>query len=198
VVTCSDTPPAGVGTAHLESKHPFRSHPLTTLTPPQYVQTNLLSPLRHIPGPFLASLTDYWLVLIDLAGFRTLTIHQLHSKYGPVVRVGPHEVSFADQASVNEIYSQQTAFMKAPIYDSMSVKPFGIFSLRDKSLHSQRRSLLSYAFSQGNVTTCAPLVHAQISKLVGKVGAKEGKSVDVHLLFRLFSLDVVGMLTCHW
>ncbi|KAK5166454.1 uncharacterized protein LTR77_007997 [Saxophila tyrrhenica] len=158
------------------------------------VQTNLISPLCHIPGPFLARLTPYWLVFIDLAGTRTTTIHQLHQKYGPVVRIGPKELSFADQASVNEMYSQQTAFMKAEIYDSMSVKPLGIFSLRDKGLHSQRRSLLSYAFSQANVTTCAPLVHAQVAKLVGKIGAKKGMPVDMLLLFRLFSLDVVGEL----
>lgn len=159
----------------------------------QYVSNKLISPLSRIPGPFLASITDYWLVLIDLAGLRTLTIHQLHQKYGPVVRVGPHEVSFADQESVNEIYSQQTVFMKAQIYDTMSVKPLGIFSQRDKGLHSQRRSLLSYAFSQGNVNTCAPLIHGHILKLLQRVQDKAGKPIDILLLFRLFSLDVVGM-----
>ena len=151
-----------------------------------------MSPLSRIPGPFLASMTEYWLVLIDLAGLRTLKIHQLHQKYGPVVRVGPHEVSFADQESVNEIYSQQTAFMKAEVYETMSVKPLGIFSLRDKGLHSQRRSLLSYAFSQGNLNNCAPLIHAHVLKLLQRLQEKAGKPTDVLLLFRLFSLDVVG------
>ena len=136
--------------------------------------------------------------MIDLAGHRTSKIHQLHLKYGPVVKIGPKEVSFADQASVNEIYSQQTAFMKAKVYDTMSLKPLGIFSQRDKTLHSQRRSLLSYAFSQGNVNTCAPLIHAHVSRLVEKVEAKKGSPVDVCLYFRLFSLDVVGKRTQWW
>lgn len=169
----------------------------------QYVCNKLVSPLRRIPGPFLASMTEYWLVLIDLAGLRTLTIHQLHKKYGPVVRVGPHEVSFADQESINEIYSQQTAFMKAKVYDTLSMKPLGIFSQRDKGLHRERRSLLSHAFSQGNVNACAPLVHGHISKLLRRVQDSAGIPLDILMLFRLFSLDVVGTLASlrnagHW
>ena len=179
--------------AGVESRSP--RNPLHTDTDDhiQYVSNRLISPLRRIRGPFLASVTDYWLVLMDLAGLRTLTIHRLHLKYGPIVRIGPHEVSFADQDSVNEIYSQQTAFMKAEIYDTMSVKPLGIFSQRDKALHSQRRSLLSYAFSQGNVNTCAPLIHGHILKLLRRVQESAGKPIDILSLFRLFSLDVVGM-----
>jgi hypothetical protein len=106
----------------------------------QYISTNIISPLRRIPGPFVAGFTEYWLVVADLAGKRTETIHQLHRKYGPVVRVGPKEVSFADE-SINAIYSQQTQFMKAKQYELMSLQPLGIFSLNKKSEHAQRRAL---------------------------------------------------------
>ncbi len=70
----------------------------------QYVHNKLISPLRRVPGPFLASMTEYWLVMIDLAGLRTLTIHRLHQKYGPVVRVGPNEVWFDSQEAFKAIY----------------------------------------------------------------------------------------------
>lgn len=165
------------------------------LIPSQYCRNRLLSPLRNIPGPLWASLTDYWLVTVDLAGLRTTVIHRLHRTYGPVVRIGPSEVSFADIESVNQIYSQKTVFMKAPIYDSMSVKPPGIFSLRNKQAHSARRSVLSHAFSQSSVAACVPLIRQHVQSLVDLVDKASGKPVDVFLLFRLFALDVVGEIS---
>jgi hypothetical protein len=64
--------------------------------------------LHHIPRSFWVSLTAYWLVAIDLTGQHTAVIHKLYKEFGPVVRIGPKEASFADIESVNEIYSRQT------------------------------------------------------------------------------------------
>jgi hypothetical protein len=63
-----------------------------------------LSPLRHIPGPLPAKLTKFWLLAIELSGRRALYVHALHQRYGPVVRVGPNELSFASAAAVRDIY----------------------------------------------------------------------------------------------
>jgi len=38
---------------------------------------------------------------------------------------------------INEILVLTSPFIKAPLYDSMSVKPPGIFSLRDKEQHKE-------------------------------------------------------------
>jgi hypothetical protein len=164
-------------------------------------------------------LTPQYLVFFDLAGQRTETIHRWHRKYGPVrmglrspivlaseltaatvhaqvVRVGPQEVSFADSESVNEIYSQQTNYMKAEQYETMSVEPLGIFSMRTKSAHSQRRALLSHAFSQANINACAPVIHGHVEKLVRKIGDHSPNPTNALLFFRLFSLDVVGKYPC--
>jgi cytochrome P450 len=152
-----------------------------------------LSPLRSIPGPFLAKLTGEWLIFVDFAGSRTSTIHKLHQKYGTAVRVGPTEVSFSNIESVKDIYGQQTAFMKAPIYDKMSLPPLGIFSLRDRVEHTQRRKLLSHAFSQSALNDTEPTIHTLIEKLVGRVKRNLGKPLNMLLWFRCLSLDIVGM-----
>jgi hypothetical protein len=85
--------------------------------------------------------------------------------------------------------SSETPFMKAPVYDSMSVKPLGIFSLRDKKA---RRRVLSHAFSQSNAMACVALMQQHLQRLVGVVDQASGEAVDVFLLFRLFALGVVG------
>lgn len=131
-------------------------------------------------------------MFIDLAGDRTSTIHQLHQKYGSVIRIGPQELSFSDPETIKEIYSQQTGFLKAPIYEIMSVRPLGIFSMRDKAEHSQRRRLLSHAFSQANLFDCEPLIQQQINNLLALLDAGSGKAADVLSLFRLTAFDIVG------
>jgi cytochrome P450 len=150
------------------------------------------SPLREIPGPLLAKITPYWLIFIDMAGNRTSRLHRLHEQYGPTIRVGPNEVSFSNQEIVKEIYGQQTAFMKAPVYDSMSVPPIGIFSFRNKQQHSQRRRLLSHAFSQANISHTEPLIREHIKCFVDLMDQKLGVPVDVFTTFRTLSFDIVG------
>lgn len=140
-------------------------------------------------------------MVVDLSGYRTLTIHNLHQQYGSAVRVGPTEVSFSDIDSIKEVYGQQTTFMKAPIYETMSQAPLGIFSLRDKSLHSQRRKLLSHAFAQSNLQATEPLILQHVQRLLNRVQDNVSKPLDMLALFRLTAFDIVGIDTqavCGW
>ncbi|KAK4893334.1 hypothetical protein LTR27_008228 [Elasticomyces elasticus] len=158
------------------------------------VRRRFITPLRQLPGPFLASITDKWLLYYDLAGLRTLTIHELHRRYGPVVRIAPNELSFSEVSVVNQIYGQQTAFMKAPASQDGDEILKCIFSLREKAAHSHRRSLLSHAFSQQNINECIPLIMQKVNLLVELFEKDVNQQPDVSLRFRLFALDVVGEL----
>jgi cytochrome P450 len=157
-------------------------------------EATTISPLKDIPGPFAAKLTQWWLIFTDLAGDRTTTIHELHKKYGPAVRIGPNEVSFANIESVKEIYGQATVYMKAPIYDTFSLPPLGIFSMRDKREHAQRRRLLAHAFSQANLYDTEPLIMKKIEKTALNIQDSNGRAINVLALFRSLALDIVGEL----
>ena len=147
-----------------------------------------------MPGPRLAALSEYWLIFIDLKGDRTSTIHRLHLKYGAAVRIGPTEVSFSNATSVGEIYSQQTSFMKAPLYENFTIPPMGIFGMREKDAHSQRRRYLSHTFSQTSLLNTEPLIVQKVQKLRQKICKSLGNPLDMLSLFRLLSFDIVGML----
>lgn len=68
--------------------------------------------LNKYPGPFLASLTDWWR-FFDVKGCRPEVTHQkLHAKYGDVVRLGPNTLSFADPAALKSIYGLNKGFVK--------------------------------------------------------------------------------------
>jgi hypothetical protein len=68
--------------------------------------------LNKYPGPFLASLTDWWR-FVDVYGRRPELSHiALHKKYGPVVRLGPNTLSFADPEALKTIYGLNKGFVK--------------------------------------------------------------------------------------
>lgn len=62
------------------------------------------NPLRNIPGPFLAKFSNLWLVYHIRQGHMHRKIIEVHEKYGPLVRLGPHEISTADIDSLKSIY----------------------------------------------------------------------------------------------
>lgn len=63
------------------------------------------SPLGKLPGPFYTKLTTAWLKYKEFSGCRRQYVHDLHQRYGAVVRLAPNEVSFASPEAVKEIYS---------------------------------------------------------------------------------------------
>jgi cytochrome P450 len=132
------------------------------------------------------------LVLDDLAGKRTTTIHRLHEQYGTTVRIGPSEISVSNAAAVKEVYGQQTDYLKSDFYDSVAKANVGIFSMRNKAEHSRRRRLLSHAFSQQNLLNTEPLIREQVKRLVTRVDESVGRAVDMFLLFRLAAFDIIG------
>jgi hypothetical protein len=77
----------------------------------------LFAPVSKIPGPRYALFTDWWLMYKEFTSQRREYIHELHKKYGPVVRVGPNEVCFISVAAVKEIYmSGGSGFDKTEFY----------------------------------------------------------------------------------
>jgi cytochrome P450 len=150
----------------------------------------ILSPLRSIPGPWYAAITSYYLILRDLAGQRTKTIHRLHEIYGPVVRIGPNEVSFSSGAVVKELYGQTSNYLKAPIYEAFLP---GLFSLLDREKHRERRRYLSHVFSMNHLQNVEPVIQENVMLLLEGIASKGENSVNVMEWFKMFALDVTGL-----
>src|SRR4051794_41123250 len=74
------------------------------------VSTRYRTPLRNIPGPFIAS----WTILPRLFRVAIGRPHvwelRLHKKYGRIVRTGPNQVSVGDPAAINTIYNANDKF----------------------------------------------------------------------------------------
>ena len=58
-----------------------------------------LDPCRSVPGPFITRFTNLWNVYHVFRGDYEVTANELHSKYGPIVRVQPGQYIVHDVAT---------------------------------------------------------------------------------------------------
>lgn len=69
--------------------------------------------LHDIPSPGLAAFTNLWLLLKARGGRRFDAVHNVHKKYGKMVRIAPNHVSIADDDAIQIIYGHGNGFLKA-------------------------------------------------------------------------------------
>lgn len=81
------------------------------------VASGLFSPLSKVPGPWYTKFTSLWIKYQEFTSNRRESIHTLHKRYGPVVRLAPNEVSFTSLDAIKEIYaSGGSGYDKTELY----------------------------------------------------------------------------------
>ncbi|PQE21331.1 benzoate 4-monooxygenase cytochrome P450 protein [Rutstroemia sp. NJR-2017a WRK4] len=100
------------------------------------------SPLKKVPGPFLAKFSDLWRLIDVYEGRAELTHCMLHEKYGPAVRIGPNTVSLSEPELIPKIYSSRSEFLKSDFYtvnDSKAGKATikTVFGVQSNEVHAQ-------------------------------------------------------------
>jgi hypothetical protein len=66
----------------------------------------------HVPGPFLASISNIPRLLWARSGSAHETHIRLHQKYGSLVRLGPNAVSVGDPREISKMYGIRSSFGK--------------------------------------------------------------------------------------
>lgn len=72
----------------------------------------LLSPLRHFPGPLLASFTEAYRATLTAFGNIETHQRQWHDKWGRAVRVGPNVISLSDPDMIRVVYTSKNSWRK--------------------------------------------------------------------------------------
>lgn len=144
-----------------------------------------LHPLRRFPGPKLAAITQFQALYYRSAGKAVVWNHELHQKYGPVVRVTPNELSFIQPEAWRDINGHRIGgkpnFTKdATFYgrDSFATEgeSGGIIRSDDVS-HARQRRLMSAAFSDKSLKEQEPLLKQYVDTLVSKL-SEMSRNVD--------------------
>jgi cytochrome P450 len=158
----------------------------------------LTSPLRKIPGPFLARFTRLWyLRRLQLGRFHEDNI-TLHRKYGPIVRIAPKLYSISTPDKV--VYGIASKFPKGAWYDAWkhpSPNRWTLFPDRNIQRHNDTRkrfqamySLSSVVHYETYVNECLQLFADQMRQF-----ATTGEKVDLAHWFQCYAFDVIGHIT---
>ncbi|KAF2963896.1 hypothetical protein GQX73_g9664 [Xylaria multiplex] len=158
-------------------------------------------PLRKVPGPFLARITELWRSTHYFRGTWFIDIVELHRKYGPVVRISPNEVSVVSPDLTKTIYSHHKGTVKTDWYNVWStmgggVEQTGIFHSTDPKEHGFLRKRVSTVYSLSSIISLEPKVQGVMNSLWEKLDEFEQKKepVNISLWASYFAYDVVGTL----
>lgn len=161
--------------------------------------TLCFSPLARIPGPKLFSLTGLRLVREDFQGTRTRTIHRLHQEYGPVVRVGPSEVSFNSLTALRLVYGAGSPFGRPPVFYRMFDvlgRPH-LFTFYSSVEHAARKKIMSQMYSKSTVmkSPVADSIQAKVKDFTTLIESDPQAASNLVKSLHFFSLDNITWMT---
>ncbi|KAJ4343180.1 hypothetical protein N0V87_000402 [Didymella glomerata] len=155
-----------------------------------------LHPLSRIPGPKLAAATYLPEFYYDVVtyGCYTKEIAKMHEKYGPIVRISPHETHCNDISFADEIYAVGGRKRDKPVHQiNGSALGQAGFGTADHDLHRVRRIPLAKFFSRGMIARLEPEVQNLAQKLCDKLLRESGrKPFDITMAYSCFTSDAIS------
>ncbi|KAH7412661.1 cytochrome P450 [Cadophora sp. MPI-SDFR-AT-0126] len=159
--------------------------------------------LNKYPGPFLASLTDWWRFWIVYKRRPEVEHIRLHEKHGDVVRLGPNNLSFSDPKALKSIYGLNKGFVKSEFYPVQQSIAGGhrlpsLFSTTSEPFHAQLRRSVNSAFSMSTLIQYEPFVDSTTELFLNqtdKIFASTRDGCDFARWLQFYAFDVIGEMT---
>ncbi|KAF9690597.1 hypothetical protein EKO04_011491 [Ascochyta lentis] len=174
----------------------------------QYVVAYLKSPLKKIPGPFLAKFSNIWRFYNHYGQTHIETQKELHERYGDVVRLGPNTVSIADASLLKTIYSTRGTFLKSDYYSSTVNDALqnghlipNLFSTRSNEFHAKGIKPVQKLYNLQSALQLEPLMNEDLRVFGTELerrfmtGDNEGKTCDIADWISYFAWDFLGDMT---
>ncbi|KAL2428954.1 Cytochrome P450 monooxygenase cicH [Exophiala dermatitidis] len=155
------------------------------------------SPLRRVPGPFLASCSRLWKVWSTYRGHTELDHIRLHKKYGPVVRTAPNEVSFASTRAAKDIFTVGKGIEKTMFYSVFPPKHApDIFTEVREWKHAQMKRYAVTPYSMAQMQKRSEPIETLIWELVKHLQnyADSSKTCNLGNLLHYFAFDILGQV----
>ncbi|CAN9142059.1 unnamed protein product [Alternaria alternata] len=168
------------------------------LSPFAYAFYNaFLHPLRHYPGPLLWRSFRIPYVISTHRGEIHKRFTEFHTKYGPVVRVAPNELSYADSRALKEIYITRPGHLpferNRTSFKKMSpTEPNSIVNWHEED-HTRYRRAFANSFSEKSLKEQAPVIESYVDLFMEQV--KKRKAVDLEKWLNYLTFDISGDFT---
>lgn len=167
-----------------------------------YLHSAFWTPLRKVPGPFLARFSRLYRLNLVRKGNAPENYRSLHQEYGPIVRTGPNHVSISEVAMIPTIYGIGSQFTKTQFYTTMTPYYKGtpldsLFTARDVSYHRNLKSQVAQLFSMSNLRNYEPHVDEcnTIFTSALEEAARKNEVMDLAVWLQWYAFDVIGNIT---
>ncbi|OJJ95119.1 hypothetical protein ASPACDRAFT_55439 [Aspergillus aculeatus ATCC 16872] len=159
--------------------------------------TYFLSPLASIPNAgILAPVSRLlWEFPTEYQGKITLELPRLHRKLGPLVRIGPNQISFYSLDIYKIVHAPNSPFAKDPRVYNQFVQDGhpALFSITDTKEHAQRRRHMGILFNRSKVPALTEMMLEQIDKWIKCLGLAKSKGpIDLGPSCRALESDIVS------
>ncbi|PNY26665.1 Uncharacterized protein TCAP_03407 [Tolypocladium capitatum] len=156
-------------------------------------------PLSRFPGPRLRAISRIPAIWTTILGIDHEVIPALHRKYGPIVRLGPTELSFAGGAKAwEDIHGPKKGTLpyKDPIFYPRSINGANSLMTANEAEHSRQRKIMSHAFSDRTLKEQEPLLKSWAVKMKTKLAESiaAGELVDMVKFYNCTTFDIMADL----
>jgi len=153
-------------------------------------------PLGKYPGPVLARVSKFWNFRMAASGKQHTVYKALHDTYGPIVRVGPNELSIANTEAIPDVFGEgmgkghrKYRYMKFRTTDSETLlvwearrppfEPIAVISIREPHRHSQRRRAWNKAFTSMSLKDYEPMLISRVQQLIECLESHTNSKMDL-------------------
>jgi len=164
-----------------------------------YVVTKIIynvyfHPLARYNGPWLWSAFQFTSLAVMLGGTLPYRIKQLHDQYGPIVRIGPNELSITDERAWKDIFLRRD-FLRPPQWGARppGVDAHNLISA-PADVHARFRKAFAPAFSEKALFGYEPLIREYFDKLLDRLESKSTTTVDIVEWLNFTTFDIIGEL----
>ncbi|MCJ1399213.1 hypothetical protein MMC11_002415 [Xylographa trunciseda] len=163
------------------------------------IYTYLLSPLSAIPAAHpTAPFSPLWILLVRRARTENRTLRAAHARLGPLVRLGPRELSVSCVAGgVRAVYGG--GFVKHGWYAYLADN-YGVpcmFSMAEGKPHAARKRMIAHVYAKSYLQASPEMERIERVLLFERLlplvegWAREGRAVDVHEVNFAAAMDFI-------
>ncbi|KAF8816493.1 cytochrome P450 [Phlegmacium glaucopus] len=156
-----------------------------------------LHPLAKYPGPTRCKLTKFWMAWISFGGRAHIYYKKLHDKYGPIVRIGPNELSIINVELIPYILGPQ-GMPKGPMWDGRRLLStrggelnHSLTGVRDLRLHAQLRKPWNNAFQSAALVDYEDMLVKRAAQLMTQLQNLCDDEICVDLANQISSFSFV-------
>ncbi|THX71840.1 cytochrome P450 [Aureobasidium pullulans] len=163
-----------------------------------FILPAFVSPLSKIPAAHpTSSLSPAWILWTRWRGRENATVLAAHERLGPLVRLGPNEISVnCVNGGIRTVYTG--GFEKGEWYSNAFSAYGGVhnmFSMEKRDVHSARKRMISNVYAKSSLQASPALREISETvlcrRMLPRIAAVPGGILEAYELFSAVTLDIV-------